>query len=61
MHSYSPTAPVARSGSANNPHEGRLELVVTGSGEVGVEVDWQRGGVTKAAVAVDPDAFDAKL
>jgi hypothetical protein len=50
--SYVPTAPVARMGSANNPHEGRLELVVLGTGEVTVEVDWQRGGVTKASVKV---------
>ena len=50
--SFVPTAPVARVGSASNPHEGRLELVVRGTGEVVVEVDWQRGGVTKAAVKV---------
>ena len=50
--SFVPTAHVARVGSASNPHEGRLELVVRGTGEVVVEVDWQRGGVTKAAVKV---------
>ena len=50
--SYVPTAPVARMGSANNPHERELELVVLGTGEVVVEVDWQRGGVTIAAVKV---------
>lgn len=52
---------VARGGSANNPHEGRVELVLTGRGEVVIEVDWQRGGVTTVTVAVDPDDVDAKL
>eukprot|EP01045_Picozoa_sp_COSAG04_P012245 COSAG04_NODE_817_length_10082_cov_2.657418_7_plen_366_part_00 len=55
--SYVPTAPVPRMGSATNPHEGQLELVVTGSGEVSVEVDWQRGGVTAVAVKVTAAAL----
>ena len=56
---YSPTAPVKMGGSPNNPHEGRVEMVVLGSGDVKVGVDWQRGGVTVAQVAVG--AADAKL
>lgn len=38
--SYVPTAPVARMGSSTNPHEGRLQMVVTGVGEVDVSGRW---------------------
>ena len=35
----------------------QLELVVTGSGVVSVEGDWQRGGVTAVAVKVTAAAL----
>ena len=58
---YSPTAPVKSSGSATNPHEGRVEVIVRGSGTVKVAVDWQRGGQTAAEVTVDADAPASSL
>lgn len=60
--SYSPTSPVsAYGGGAANPHEGRLEFIVTGSGTVNVKVDWQRGGVTTATVEVNAAAATSSL
>lgn len=60
--SYSPTSPVsAYGGGATNPHEGRLEFIITGSGTVSVSVDWQRGGVTAASVDVDAAAAASSL
>ena len=58
---YSPTAPVKSSGSATNPHEGRVEVIVRGSGTVKVAVDWERGGQTAAEVTVDADAPASSL
>lgn len=59
--SYAATRPVSSGGGAANPHEGQLEFIVTGSGTVGVSVDWQRGGVSTASVEVDATAAASSL
>ena len=51
--SYSAASPVAGrggGGGASNPHEARLQWVVSGGGSVSVSVDYQRGGKLSAEV-----------